>query len=155
MQVKLISLKIEKFGPSLVNWETLRALKKSVFAKDKYWHFFWEGDYTIVRCPSRRGPEVVRWFKNRGITCACEGWYIDNIAITHKYQTEFAPMFHAFSELALKIEAKDLVHVLERVNHCFLNMACAVFEEERKDNLLWESKNIAEVALWRAVGVGR
>ena len=98
MHLKLVQIRIELASTS-VNWDLLKQLKKDVLSNDKYWHFFWEGDYTLIRCPSRRVRKVVKWLESRDIECTVEGPYQDNIPITRKYGDEFVPMFHVFLSL--------------------------------------------------------
>lgn len=75
----------------------------------------------MIRCGSGiSAKRIKKYFKARNIEFEVEEWE-DNIPITQKYQKQFKDMFHSFSELAMVLEENDLLQVLERVCHCFLN----------------------------------
>lgn len=140
--------------------QTLRILHRHVLYTDPQWHFFWEGPYTVFRVSEYKVPEVCDFFNNlkfhdKAIEYKVEGEWIDNVLITKHFQEHFGPIFHEFSELALKIvddRTEVMDAVLERINHCFLNNLAT---PERMSNILWESEAIMNVGIRRAFTVGR
>jgi len=86
--------------------------------------------------------------------------YEENINVTKRYLDSFLKMFNAFSTMAIQLDHDDFMDVLERINHCFLNMLSD--RDEIKDNFKvhgdksemdrgmgWEGLAIQNVALQR------
>ena len=143
--------------------ELLRGLWQFCLRYDQYWHFFWEGDYTVVRCSLSFQENVSGFLKRNGVVYAMNGEWVDNIPITKKYQKQFMGMFHAFSELAMQMEDDEFRLILDRVCHCFLNNCHTLKRVHKADDLVgtawastfWESLCLADVATGRAYTIGR
>jgi hypothetical protein len=104
--------------------ELMREVYKTVLSNDYRWHFFWEGDYTVIRCDPFYANTVDNYFSEfKDFTVMWkEGGYEENIPITKKYIEAFIHVFHGYSILALEMDDDDFIGILERNNHCFLNM---------------------------------
>jgi len=138
MKIELTQIKIEGWSLDVgANFEDLYKIYEHVLQNDDWWHFFREGDYTLIRCLNKNVKQVSKLLETEhGIMPSqikvTKPW-VDNIKVTKKYQEEFIYMFHAFSVLSMKLlEAEDVqspdqvmvnfIGVFDRVIHCFLNV---------------------------------
>lgn len=131
-------------------------LYRNIFMDDPYWHFFWEGDYTVIRhCEGRhqRIKQLVKANDPGGTLTVIHklGGYQENIKITERYLQAFIPIFHGFSVLAMEMYNEDFISVLERINHCFLNM---VTRESIVDhfNPAYISKDLVKMNVHKGMG---
>jgi hypothetical protein len=174
-EIKITNFNLDEDG----NLSKLFRLYINVLLKDNWWHFFREGDYTLIRCTQQSVNEVTQFFHNLEIDPEqlefTEVWK-DNIPRTRKYQDEFTYMFHAFSVLSMKmyeeeihLEMDDVMDnftgIFDRVVHCFLNTARTDLKTEgfkpfipiKNENhvfALWESMIITHNALMRMYSIG-
>ncbi len=104
--------------------ELMREVYKTVLSNDHRWHFFWEGDYTVIRCDSFYANTVDNYFSTFDDFTVVwkQGGYDENIPVTKKYLEAYVPIFHGYSVLAMEMDNDDFIEILERNNHCFLNM---------------------------------
>jgi len=167
-------------GDNLAN---LFTIYKEVLVDDDLWHFFREGDYTLIRCDEMSLGKITKILEDQGIMpgqiTITDEW-IDNIEATRKYQEAFTYVFHGFSVLAMQLyegeehgamemsvnEALEtFVGVFDRVVHCFLNVArtdkkikgfSAFIPVKRESHLwgIWESSFIMHNALMRMYTLG-
>lgn len=141
--------------------ELMREVYESVLSNDSKWHFFWEGDYTVIRCDPFYTENVRQYFSSFDDFTAVqmELGYQENIWLTKKYLKAFVPIFHGLSLLAMELDNEDFLLSLERINHCYLNM---VTREELKSQfripgediyankgMAWEALAISSVAHMR------
>ncbi|MCK5291276.1 MAG: hypothetical protein KAR39_04585 [Thermoplasmata archaeon] len=106
--------------------ELIRILHRNILYHDSRWHFFWEGKYTVIRCDPQYLPVVKQLLEANDEDFECVetvGGYQENIEMTKRYLEAFVPIFHGFSLLAVEMEDEDFMGILERINHCYLNMA--------------------------------
>ena len=139
------------------NLSTLYQLWKDHLYKDDQWHFFWEGEYTALRISEDSALPVIHFLSANDIKFIDQGPWIDNIKITQKYQKEFAPIFHSFSELAMKnVNSKDdeIDQLIDRVIHCFMNNLMTKTRTE-KEGIFWEPLLIAKSAIFRSITIGQ
>lgn len=137
----------------------LKDLYDIILREDSQWHFFWEGNYTVIRCGST-ASKIERHLKRLNIKYEVEKWE-DNIPITNKYQEQFQIIFHGFSELAMNLKEDEIHPILERATHCFLNNCLTksnglldLCKGMQLSNNLWESVAIAAVLIGRAYTTG-
>lgn len=166
--LKLAELKVYGLNEHWVDQKTkedgldlMRILYRNSLNTDPLWHFFWEGDYTVIRCSPMIASEIdetLSHYDDFTVVWAKNG-YDENIKITAKYLPAFVQIFHGFSILAMEMENEDFLRVFERINHCFLNM---VTREELRNmfkihddyddlnkNMAWEAIAISQVAFMR------
>jgi hypothetical protein len=181
MKIELTQIKVEGWNLDVdSNFQELHKIYKYQLCTDDWWHFFREGDYTLIRCLNENVHEVSKLLQTEhGITPeqihVTKPW-VDNIEITKEYQEEFTYMFHAFSVLAMKSFERedtqspyemmsDFMHIFDRVVHCFLNVgrshkkvqAFKPFMPVKKDSHvagIWESMLITHNALMRMYTLG-
>jgi len=135
----------------------LHTLWKEVLSEDNWWHFFYEGSYTVIRVTRKSRGKVSNFLKRKGVDCRYAGKWIDNIKTTRESQNEFLYIFHGYSELAMKSigkSNKDIEFLLDRVVHCFMNNMSSNLRRETT-GALWEPMLIAKNAIERAVFIGR
>jgi len=135
--------------------ELMREVYKSVLSNDPRWHFFWEGDYTVIRCDPFYANTVDNYFSafdDFTVIWKKDG-YKENIWITKKYLEAYIPIFHGFSILALELDNEDFLLSLERINHCYLNM---VTRDELKDQFRIPSEDTYanRGMCWEAIAIG-
>lgn len=136
--------------------DILHELWETYLKDDKWWHFFYEGTYTVVRVSKPFVKKVTTFMKQKKVTCRKEGKWIDNIQITKRFQKEFMYIFHGYSTLAMKNIKENNERVsllLDRVIHCFMNNMSQ--DERRGEHYgMWEPIMIAESAILRAYTIG-
>jgi len=155
----------------------LHQLYTDILKTDNWWHFFREGECTLIRCKFDHTQEIIRYLlevlhKGEDDINVTSPW-VDNIKVTEAHQEEFMYIFHGFSELAMKILVDDknvlLDSVLDRVVHCFMNMArdtdqfkdiMPFIPGESPDNIshaqtVWESMKLCHNAIMRSYTIGR
>jgi hypothetical protein len=104
----------------------MREIYDKVLKKDAYWHFFWEGSYTVIRHEVGYYSHIkhlVEEYTGTLDVVKVEKGYRENIKMTKKYLDAYIPIFHGYSILALEMEDEDFIEAFERNTHCFLNMA--------------------------------
>lgn len=135
--------------------ELMREVYNTVLKPDPMWHFFWEGDYTVIRCTKILAGDVDEYFSafdNFTVIWKQDG-YRENIRTTKKYLEGFVSIFHGFSVIAMAMDDEDLVDILERINHCFLNM---VTNDNLKEKFLIQSNYELDGAMsWEAVVISQ
>ena len=182
MKIELTQIKVEGWNLNVdSNFVALYNVYEHALKEDDWWHFFREGDYTLIRCQGSSVEMVISLLKTEhGIMpeeqIKITTPWVDNIEITKAYQEEFTYMFHAFSVLAMKSFEKedaqspyemmsDFMHIFDRVVHCFLNVgrsekkvqAFKPFMPVKKDSHvagIWESMLITHNALMRMYSLG-
>jgi len=117
-EIVLFNTHFDSHGYSLI-----KKLFKAVLISDPKWHFFWEGDYTVLRVSSDSVKPIIEILEKNIIEHKVKTPWVDNIPITAKYQDCFLDVFHSFSMLAFTMKVPDDVEdVMDRVIHCFSNM---------------------------------
>jgi len=153
---KLYEIKLPGFNE--YNEKKLHTLWKEVLRRDSWWHFFYEGSYTLLRIGEisfNNGIEnhLVAYDIPYEIK---KGWWEDNIPITSKFQKEFMYIFHGYSELAMKnfgTTSNKMKPLLDRVLHCFMNNMSSQ-KRRKQGGVYWEPEMIATCAVERALTIG-
>lgn len=144
-------------------WAKINALYDKVLHKDQNWHFFYEGEYSIIRCSQEFEEKVIEFFEEFDIQYEFNGLWIDGSSVVCKYRKIFQPMLHCFSELAISMDEVDLLDVADRVTHCFFNHAYYMAKDHREpfkhpdivDPTLWEAEMMARLSVYRAHYIGK
>lgn len=144
-------------------WGKINALYNRILYKDPNWHFFWEDEYSIIRCSQEFEEKVTKFFKEFDIQYKFNGQWSDGSEMVRKYNKIFQPMFHCFSELAIKMDEPDLFDVADRVTHCFFNHAYYMAKDHREpfkhpyiiDPMMWEAEMMARLTIYRAHYIGK
>ena len=154
--MNIISIKLENFNEG--DEKTLYRVWKRVLRHDPWWHFFYEGNYTLLRVSDPYLIEVCNWFKMYKITYIRQGVWVDNISTTKEFQGEFKYIFHGYSELAMKSiggTSNKMTLLLDRVVHCFMNnMSSDKRRRSVTQRVDWEPLMIANCAIQRARTIG-
>lgn len=152
--VKLYEIRLNNFNE--IKEETLHALWKQILHKDPWWHFFYEGTWTLLRVSTTKN--IYKWLKKHKIEYEYKKIWKDNIPTTRKFQEEFLYIFHGYSELAMKnfgTTSKEIKPVLDRVVHCFMNNIISDRRRESVDYYAdWEPLMIVECGIQRARTIG-
>jgi hypothetical protein len=154
--VTLYELKINHFNED--QEDILQKLWISILQKDPWWHFFYEGSYTIIRVSTKYLSKTKKFLKDNKIEFKEIGDWIDNIRITKAFQGPFTYIFHGYSELAMRnlSMGNDRVsELLDRVVHCFMNNMSN--DKRRNEGKLWnwwEPMMVAKSAVGRAYTIG-
>lgn len=140
----------------------LKGIWAELLCKDPRWHFFFEGDYTLIRCDGGFADRLEKKLRNLGLKFERTGEWVDNIAITRKYQELFEAIFHGNSEFAMRAEDREISVFLDRITHCFLNNCRTIGRIEKwkvalgvaQPALYWESMLLSQAATGRALVIG-
>lgn len=153
IEERLVSLKVCRQSDGEA-WKLIKYSIHPILKEDDRWHFFMEGSYFLIRCQEKFVEPILDLARNIKVGVIHEGEWEDPIRITQRYQDLFEPIFHNYSLLALRVEGnrEEMKRVLDRVIHCFLNMAIIRLPEEV--DLLLEPTMIMKSALERAFTIG-
>jgi hypothetical protein len=138
-------------------WLHILYIYENILKNDKYWHFFYECKYSIIRCSRKYKKKVKEYLEINNIKHEYNGPWIDGSYIVETYKEEFINLFHEFSMLAVKLDEKLLNQTADRVCHCFLNHCTYMAETYRKNygQHGWESYLMGRLAADRAYYIGR
>jgi len=129
-------------------WDILLFLYKKYLHKDKIWHFFYELYTNIIRCSRRFEGKVQRYLKKQKVDFEVKNEWVDNQEITRKYQDQFQNVFHANSEIIMRMaldptyKSMDIFFVGDRFIHCFLlncNYIAKSWKSDSNGKDHWES----------------
>jgi len=143
-------------------WTIINALYDKILHKDDYWHLFYEGEFSTLRCSPQYVDEVEKFFNKHNINYRCNDVWIDSSPTVEKYKKMFRNMFHAFSELAIHLDKKDIFNAADRICHSFFNHAFYMAKERRMiyeneivmGSTMWEAEMMAKLAVYRAHYIG-
>jgi len=140
-------------------WGKVNNLYRKILHKDNYWHLFYEGEFSTLRCSPQYRDEVEKFFQAHNIEWRCNGIWIDGSPTVKKYKDIFRNMFHTFSKLAIYLDEDDLFKVADRVCHCFFNHAYYMAKKHREqfDDSgadMWEAEMMARLSIYRAQYIG-
>jgi hypothetical protein len=137
-------------------WEIIKEIYTEVLKDDDNWHFFYENNYSIVRCSESFYPEVIEKLKQLDVYYREKGEWVDEQVATIKYQHIYKGLFHYFTLMALEeYDESDIGMIYDRVSHCFLNHQFYVLEDYRKKHgRQWEANIMSSVLIDRAAYTG-
>lgn len=149
MEIKLINFNICRTVKSA--WGLLRRLYKKILHADPFWHFFYEGSFTVIRFSEKNSEQVLKFLKKNRVEFTNPLQWKDNQEITAKYQRIFTYIFHGFSVLAMESKKSDIRDIADRNIHCYLDMEWYKLENYRKQYpaVFWEGNILTELALSR------
>jgi len=94
---------------------------------DPNWHYFYEGEYSLIRCSYKFAKLVIKYFKSNLIEFRFRSDWEESLYVTHEYREIFKQMFHTFSVLSIEMykngDDRYLMQAGDRVCHCFHNHA--------------------------------
>jgi hypothetical protein len=155
---KILQFNLLDFNKDLdAAWIHILAIYADILKDDDKWHFFYEGDFSIIRCQAKYQKKLEKYFKDNDIDFQCRGeWKGDHWAV-EKYKEYFTNMFHYFSMLAIKMEENEMRFVADRIIHPFFNHCHYMAEQHREayGEHAWEGYIMAHLAAGRAVHCGR
>jgi hypothetical protein len=147
-------------------WEILVGLYKEILHKDPNWHFFYEIFYNIIRCSVKNVEAIQRYLTDNKINFEYKGSWVDNQPITKKYQKHFKAIFHANSEMIMKMALaedqtetwREIYLIADRLTHCFIlncDYIADVWKKSAQRCTSWESYLTAQIANDRAMYHGQ
>ena len=136
---------------------------------DPYWHFIYEGQYTLIRCSYKYAKNVERYLDKNEIVHRPITWWQEGTYVTSTYKEIFKKIFHWTSVLAIEMaknEEKDfyISQSADRIVHIFLLEAIYLAEINgdldyfRKIGYgiqYWEAEHMANLAKFRAYNIGK
>lgn len=166
-KMRIFEFELEDFnGDMRVAFSILHQLYKDALIADPNWHFFYEGNYTILRCGEDFIDATRFQLSHNGVSFkwAPKEWK-EPWNLTAEFQDCFGPIFHSFSVIIMELfDRKNLVHgnkqllenVADRIIHPFLNMATYLkyFEAGAGGGsgsfVKWEAEIMATLTIQRA-----
>ena len=150
-------------------WRTILVLYGTVLNKDNYWHLFYEGSFSTIRCSLKYKKEVEEFFNKYNIKFKYNGLWKDGSRIVEKYKDIYKHIFHEFSMLAIVMDEDDLFQAADRVCHSFFNHHYYTATEHRRpfSNLecnsamsttgpdMWEAEMMSRILIYRAHYIGK
>jgi len=106
--------------PELV-WGILKRLYKEVLYEDPFWHFFYEGEYSIVRCSGELTEKVCNFLDGHDIVYMEPNMWLDSSPTVRKFHAVFTTLFHSYSVLAMEYNDEEWFVTADRVIHCYMN----------------------------------
>lgn len=136
---------------------------------DHYWHFIYEGDYTLIRCSYKYAKSVERYLDKNEIDHKPITWWQEGTHVTTRYQMLFRDIFHSTSVLAIEMSKNKeedfyISQSADRIVHIFLLQA--IYLAEMNGDLdrfrkigygiqYWEADHMADLAKFRAYNIGK
>jgi len=152
-----------------VAFRNITAIYERVLHKDPQWHYFYENEYSLIRCSYKYCYEVKKCLDDFNIKYK---WPIKNwnedMYITKHYQDLFKQMFHSYSTLLVNMYINDDMDQLDmaadRATHCFFNHALYLASmtgrlDKYKNTgigvMMWEAEKMTQLGAYRGHYVGR
>ena len=157
-RIKLVEFELPNFNENMdIAWCYLRGIHKSVLSKDKYWHFFYEDYYSVIRCSKKYMDDLIQYFEDNTIDYLYKGQWEDGSEYVERYKKQFIPIFHNYSMLSLSLDEHDLVNVSDRICHSFFNHCTypAKTYREYYGKHSWEARVMGDLAVSRAEYIGK
>ena len=106
--------------PELV-WSILKKLYNDILIDDPFWHFFYEGKYSIIRCSGELTEKVCDFLDECDIVYSEPCMWYDDSGTVRGFHAVFTSLFHSFSVLAMEYNDSEWFYVADRVIHCYMN----------------------------------
>ena len=146
-------------------WVKINKLYDKILYKDKYWHLFYECEFSTLRCSIEYVDEVENFFKEHNIGWKYNGKWIDGSPTVEKYKDMYRGIFHEFSVLAIHLDEEDVFYAADRICHAFFNHSHYMAKKHREvfenvndpfmDPVMWEADMMGRLATYRAHFIGR
>ena len=138
-------------------WTRILELYNTILKNDDYWHFFYEGKYSIIRCSKKYKNNVEKHLNNNDIVYEYKGPWIDGSTYVEHHKQRFIHIFHEYSMLAIELDEDNFVSVADRVCHCFFNHCTymAVSLRQKYGINMWEGDIMGHLAISRAGYIGK
>jgi hypothetical protein len=122
-EIELYSFPGGKFNDDYVKaWSFIKDLYWDVFKDDENWHFFYEGEFTVIRFSYKFLKDIKAYLNQRNVGTSIAKKWIDSSKIVEKYKEEYAKLFHVFSMFAIFVPTTEELHqVFDRIAHPFCN----------------------------------
>ena len=163
--VRVMQFDLQEFNQDMREaFSILFEIYKNALVVDPNWHFFYEGDFTTLRCGEGFVNAVHFQLRKNGVKFKEPKEWVEPWELTRTFQDCFGPIFHDLSVLIMELfKRKILIHgnkqllenVADRIIHPFLNMATYLtyFETGRGDSgpfVKWEAEMMASLTVNRA-----
>lgn len=155
---KIIEFHLLDFnGDMKTAWCCILEIYKTILTKDAYWHFFYEGSYSIIRCNKKYYKNIKKYLEDNAIKYKYLGLWIDGSVSVEEHKQRFIPIFHEYSMLSMELEEENIVSVADRICHCFFNHCTYMAENHRirYGTNMWEGILMGQIAVQRAHYIGK
>lgn len=147
----------------------ITALYDLYLKDDNYWHFIYEGSYSLIRCSYKYAEKVEKYLDKHKINHKPIEWWNESTYVTTKYNKSFRDIFHMTSVLVIKMaknKDKDfyISQAADRLVHIFLLQAIYLaeingdldrFREINYDVEYWEAEHMSTLTRFRAYNIGK
>jgi hypothetical protein len=136
---------------------------------DPYWHFIYEGHYTLIRCSYKYAKSIERYLDKNEVECKPITWWHEGTHVTALYKNVFKEIFHWTSVLAIEMAKNKeedfyIAQSADRIVHIFLLQA--IYLAEMNGDLdrfrkigygiqYWEADHMSNLAKFRAYNIGK
>lgn len=122
-EIELFSFPDGKFNDDYVKaWSFIKDLYWDIFKGDENWHFFYEGEFTVIRFSYKFLKDIKTYLSQRNIRTSIAKRWIDSSKIVEKYKEEYTKLFHIFSMFSIFVPTTEELHqVFDRIAHPFCN----------------------------------
>lgn len=166
---KIVEFNLEDFNEDMRGaFDNLYRLYQKILIKDSNWHFFYEGDFTILRCGAGWVDAVRVYLMKNDIKHTQPKEWVEPWELTREMQDCFGPIFHSLSVLVMELFRRNrllwydklITNSVDRVIHPFLNMATYLkyFNAEagiqKGPFVKWEAEVMASLTVSRAHTAG-
>jgi len=135
---------------------------------DPYWHFIFEGDYTLIRCSYKYVSTLEKYFQRHDIKHKEVSFWKEGTYVTTNYQPVYKEIFHWTSILAIQMtknkdEDFNINTAADRIVHVFMLQAIYLAElngdldkyRKSKLNILyWEAEHMSNITKYRTYHIG-
>ena len=104
-----------------LSWIVLKDVYDKILRDDPFWHFFYEGEYSIIRCSGEFTAGVCDLLDEFSVVYTEPTVWYDSSEYVKYYHTVFTYLFHGFSVLAMEYPNEEWFVVSDRVIHCYMN----------------------------------
>jgi len=155
---KIVEFHLLDFNEDMeIAWMHILEIYNIILKNDDYWHFFYEGSYSTIRCSKKYKDKVENYLKDNDIDYKDIGAWIDGSSHVEHHKQRFIHIFHEYSMLAIELDEDNFVSVADRVCHCFFNHCTymAVSLRQKYGVNRWEGDLMGHLAISRANYIGK